>query len=62
MKISYFLVQFDQKPDDEVGEHIQPTILELRSNIVQKWSPEKLKMDLLNFDDEFEFAHFGNLL
>ncbi len=42
-KLPYYTVKFDEKHDSEVY------ILELRSNLGQKWDPELQKMDLAQF-------------
>ncbi len=48
-KISYPSVKFKEKHDGDGGEPTQLTILELRPNFVQKWSPKQQKAELAKF-------------
>ncbi len=43
------LVKFDEEDDGEVAEPIQPTVLELRPDFVQKWGPEHAKIVVSQF-------------
>ncbi len=50
--VSYLRVKFGEKHDGDVAEPIQPTVLELWQNFMQKWSLQPPKIyDKFNFGD-----------